>query len=178
MRQTLTAGQLRARMNEAAAKKATATLTHQLTHLYSIPPPVLEHVFYPERGFRLDLAWPEVLLGVDEQGGQRKSGKHNRPDGYARDLEKLALLQWRGWVIIWATPELITQAVAAKWIAALYLARCRSMGVPPPPRLVAAEEELRTFTLKPPECLRSKRKKRVSPAVLTRVRSMEIRRYR
>ncbi len=161
MRETLTPGQLQARLNNAAAKTATLTLAWQVKTVYGIPDPVFEHVFYPARGFRLDLAWPEVLLGVDEQGGQRGGGKHNRPDGYARDLEKLALLQWQGWAIVWATPELINHLVASKWIASLYLARCRTLAVPPPPRLVAAEDDLLRFTLQPPEPLRAKRKNRI-----------------
>lgn len=170
MREVLTPGQLKSRIHEAMANTACLTLAWQLEKVYGIPAPVREHVFYPARGFRLDLAWPEVLLGVDEQGGQRRGGKHNRADGYARDLEKLALLQWQGWAVIWATPELIKHLVASKWIAALYLVRSQRMGVPVPALLARHAGDLQAFTLQPPFCLRARRKPRLTRRADSQVR--------
>ena len=56
-----------------------------------------EHRPFPDRRFRLDLAWPNLKLYVEVDGGELMQGRHNRAAGMASDCEKMALLTLDGW---------------------------------------------------------------------------------
>jgi very-short-patch-repair endonuclease len=58
----------------------------------------LEWRFHDTRKWRFDLALPEHKIALEVEGGTWISGRHNRPVGYAKDMEKYneaALLGWR-----------------------------------------------------------------------------------
>jgi hypothetical protein len=64
--------------------------------LAGLPPPVSQHaVVLAGREFALDLAYPEVRLGIEYNGAD-----HLRPDRALRDLEREQLLVAAGWRII------------------------------------------------------------------------------
>ena len=71
------------------------------------PPAVREHRFDSKRRFRFDLAWPEQRVAVEVEGGLRRYGRHNRPEGYASDCEKYNLAQIAGWVVLRYTTEML-----------------------------------------------------------------------
>lgn len=80
---------------------------------------VREHLFAWEamgRKWRFDLAWPEHLIAVECQGGERGYGKHNRPKGYQLDCEKHRAASQLGWRVfpfagIELEPNVIHKAV-------------------------------------------------------------------
>lgn len=75
--------------------------------------PVREYQFHPERKFRFDFAWPEQKLAVEINGGIY-GGRHTRPEGYSRDLEKLNLAILSGWRVLQFTAKQINSLEAIK----------------------------------------------------------------
>ena len=77
----------------------------------------LEHRFHPERKWRFDLAWPEIMLAVEVHGG---SGRHMSFTGFRRDREKMNTAQTMGWTVlevlgpqITKCPECVVEAIVA-----------------------------------------------------------------
>lgn len=66
---------------------------------------LLEWRFHPSRRWRLDLAVPSLLVGLEVQGGVFSGGKHGRGDGQLKDHEKLNHAQLLGWIVLQATPR-------------------------------------------------------------------------
>lgn len=64
-----------------------------------------EYRFHPTRKWRLDLAWPEVRVAVEIQGGVYVRGKHVQGDGAEKDYEKLNEAQLLGWIVLQTTPR-------------------------------------------------------------------------
>lgn len=67
-----------------------------------IPDPVPEFEFHADRKWRLDFAWPDLLIGVELDGGVRyyrteKMGRHQRASGIAGDNEKRNAAVELGW---------------------------------------------------------------------------------
>ncbi len=56
-----------------------------------------EHVPIEGRKFRCDLAWPNLKICVEVDGGDRSVGRHSRAAGMASDCEKQNLLTLDGW---------------------------------------------------------------------------------
>lgn len=83
----------------------------------SMAPPVTEHRFHPKRKWRFDMAWPEIKLAVEIEGGihMAKSG-HNTPAGITRDIEKGNEAALLGWTVIRVTGEHIENGAAIDWI--------------------------------------------------------------
>lgn len=85
--------------------------------LAGLPDPVTEYRFDTKRKFRFDLCWPALLLAVEIEGQNslnRHSGKweygrgrHNRPDGYERDVEKYNTATLLGWRIVRITTKMV-----------------------------------------------------------------------
>ncbi|MBC3193325.1 DUF559 domain-containing protein [Pseudonocardia sp. C8] len=61
-------------------------------HDYGVRPPVLQH---PVGKYRIDLAYPDVLLGIEYDGDQ-----HLDPERARNDLAKQAFLTRHGWEIL------------------------------------------------------------------------------
>ena len=60
-------------------------------------PPTLEYKFHPERRWKIDVAWPDLKIAVELEGGIFTKGGHTRGRGYSRNCEKynaLAMLNW------------------------------------------------------------------------------------
>ena len=53
-----------------------------------LPDPEREYRFHPSRRWRADFAWETHRLLVECEGGLWIRGRHNRADGYERDLIK------------------------------------------------------------------------------------------
>jgi hypothetical protein len=83
---------------------------------YGVPAPVRELRAIPGRRFRFDLAWPDVMLAVEVQGGVWTRGRHTRGAGYTADCEKLCLSVVHGWRMLWVTTAQIKSGQAAQWI--------------------------------------------------------------
>ncbi len=78
-----------------------------------IPAPEREHRFSPPRRWRFDFAWPAIKLAVEVDGVTGGAGgRHQRIDGYERDLEKLNAAVLRGWRVLRFTPRKVKNGAA------------------------------------------------------------------
>ncbi len=75
--------------------------------LFSIPEPVEEFKFLPDRRFRFDYAWPKFRIAVEVEGGIwiPGGGGHNRPLHFLKDLTKYNLAALHGWTVFRFTPK-------------------------------------------------------------------------
>jgi very-short-patch-repair endonuclease len=69
--------------------------------------PVKEYRFYPERRWRIDYAWPDIKLAVELEGGVFIYGRHTRPTGFVKDMEKYNMLTQCGWRLLRYQPKKI-----------------------------------------------------------------------
>ena len=72
-----------------------------------IPPPAKEWRFHPIRRWRLDLAWPALLIGIEMHGGTWAGGRHVRGYGFRKDREKMTTAAVMGWTILEFTADQI-----------------------------------------------------------------------
>lgn len=81
-----------------------------------LPKPQTELRFHPTRKWRLDLAWPDIFVGVEIHGGIWTEGRHTRGAGFQADREKMneaALLEW---LVLEVTDKHIRSGQALEWI--------------------------------------------------------------
>ena len=70
---------------------------------------VAEYRFHPSRDWRFDFAIPSRRVAIEVEGGAFNGGRHIRPDGYLRDMEKYNEAAVSGWCVIRVLPaELLT----------------------------------------------------------------------
>jgi hypothetical protein len=67
--------------------------------------PVREYRFHPQRRWRFDFAWPSRLVALEIDGGKWTRGRHQRPQGSQKDMEKLNNAILMGWRVIRATGD-------------------------------------------------------------------------
>lgn len=67
---------------------------------HGLPEPVREYRFHPTRKWRLDFAWPAVMLAVEVEGGIYRGGGHTSTTGLKRDIEKGNALTMAGWRVL------------------------------------------------------------------------------
>jgi hypothetical protein len=80
-------------------KKARARVETQFLLRWNGPAYVTEHVFHPNRKWRLDYAWPEHRVGLEIEGGIFTRGAHVRPRGIADDIAKANAASECGWTV-------------------------------------------------------------------------------
>jgi very-short-patch-repair endonuclease len=73
----------------------------------NLPTPHREYRFHPTRKWRIDFAFPETKIAIEIEGGVYQRGRHNRPIGYIKDLEKYNALQIDGWKLLRYLPHKI-----------------------------------------------------------------------
>jgi very-short-patch-repair endonuclease len=66
-----------------------------------------EYKFCPERKWRFDYAHPFYKIAIEIEGGLWVKGRHNRPTGYIKDMEKYNAATLRGWRVFRYTPDQI-----------------------------------------------------------------------
>ena len=64
-----------------------------------------EYRFHPSREWRFDFAVPEAKVAIEVEGGVWNSGRHFRPEGFLRDMEKYNEAAACGWLLIRVTPS-------------------------------------------------------------------------
>lgn len=110
-----------------------------------LPEPQREFRFHPKRMFRFDLAYPDIKVAVEVEGGsfshpvkchkcgsmvmmRTKSGKmvkvfaggrHTRGAGYLRDIEKYNSAAILGWSVVRVTPDMVRKGVAVAVVRAI-----------------------------------------------------------
>ena len=101
----------RASTPSAALLDYAETLLIQL-QLSGLPEPQREFMFHRKRKWRFDLAWPELLIAVEVEGGIWTGGRHVRGEGYEADCEKYNEAQLAGWMVLRFTPGMIKKGKA------------------------------------------------------------------
>lgn len=81
-------------------------------HAYKLPEPEREVLFHDTRKWRLDFAWPELLLAVEVQGGLYVKGAHNRGAYIEETNDKYNEAQLAGWIVLQFGPKAIESGVA------------------------------------------------------------------
>lgn len=69
------------------------------------PNPEVEYRFHPTRRWRFDIAWPDKMLAIEIEGGAWIAGRHNRPAGYIKDMDKYNEAALLGWRVLRYTPQ-------------------------------------------------------------------------
>lgn len=67
--------------------------------------PIPEFSFHPIRRWRFDFAIPELSIAIEVEGGVWTYGRHNRAEGFLRDMEKYNAAAALGWVILRCQPN-------------------------------------------------------------------------
>ena len=68
---------------------------------------VTEYRFNPDRRWRFDFAWPELLFAVEVEGVTYEGGRHQRVEGFENDLDKYQSAMLRGWCVYRVTRKQI-----------------------------------------------------------------------
>jgi len=74
------------------------------------------HEYRKGRAWRFDLAWPEVKVAVECEGGTWAGGRHTRGAGFAEDCVKYAEAALAGWLVLRVTGEHIADGTALRWV--------------------------------------------------------------
>ena len=61
---------------------------------------VKEYTFHYTRKWRFDYAMPDLKVAIEIDGGVWDYGRHNRPQGYINDMEKLNTAASMGWLVL------------------------------------------------------------------------------
>ncbi len=73
---------------------------------------IREYRFDPLRRWRIDLAFPGLMLAVEIDGGAFTEGRHTRGVGFVKDMEKSNALTLAGWRLLRFTPEQVRKGEA------------------------------------------------------------------
>lgn len=66
---------------------------------------VKEYLFHPDRKWRFDYAIPSHKVAIEIDGAVWTMGRHNRPEGYINDMEKLNTAASMGWLVLRFTTD-------------------------------------------------------------------------
>ena len=66
--------------------------------------------------WRFDLAWPDVKLACEVDGGAFTAGRHSRGAGMRSDCEKQSTAVSMGWRVLRVLPEHVKSGRALQWI--------------------------------------------------------------
>jgi hypothetical protein len=89
------------------------TLAFQLTAA-GLPSPTREHRFAPPRKWRMDFAWPELLIALEVEGGTMTGGRHTRGGGFEADCEKYNAAALSGWLVLRVTGAMVRDGRALR----------------------------------------------------------------
>lgn len=65
-----------------------------------LPMPVEEYQFCKGRKWRFDFAYVGLKLAIEIEGGVWSNGRHRRPTGFIKDMEKYNEAALRGWKVL------------------------------------------------------------------------------
>lgn len=105
---------------KAKPKGAGSRYLDQLTfqiRAFRHPTPEREVLFHPTRKWRMDLAWPDLKVAVEYQGGIfSRQASHSSTANIMRDQEKANEAQLHGWILIYANAKTVTSGQAVDWV--------------------------------------------------------------
>lgn len=73
-----------------------------------LPKPERQFKFHPTRQWQCDFAWPESKVVVEIEGGVYTQGRHVRPSGFIKDIQKYNALMLAGYRLLRFTPDMIS----------------------------------------------------------------------
>lgn len=74
--------------------------------------PEREYRFDPERRWRIDFCFPAERLAIEIEGGVWQRGRHVRPLGFTRDIEKANALALAGYRLLRFTTQQVQSGYA------------------------------------------------------------------
>lgn len=80
----------------ASSSALEQSLLYQLISA-RFPPPVREYTFHPLRRWRFDLAWPDIFVATEVEGGTYRKSRHTSADGFYKDCQKYNTAGLMGW---------------------------------------------------------------------------------
>jgi len=92
-----------------------AGLAHQAVAA-GLPAPEREYRFHTARRWRFDLAWPDLRVAVEVDGGAFAGGRHTRGAGFREDCVKLCEAGALGWRVLRVMPEHVRDGSALAWV--------------------------------------------------------------
>lgn len=95
----------------AAEDKLLTQIRHN-----KLPEPERELKFHSTRKWRIDFAWPDLMLAVEVEGGTWTGGRHTRGAGFRKDCEKYNQATLDGWTLLRFTTGMVTDGEALKTI--------------------------------------------------------------
>lgn len=84
----------------------------ELCKAHNLPLPEKEYRFHPIRRWRVDYCFPKKKLAVEIEGGRFVYGRHNRPMGFKKDMEKYNQLAIQGYWLLRFTPQEVKNGYA------------------------------------------------------------------
>lgn len=81
--------------------------------------PETEFKFHPKRRWRFDMAYPDIKLAIEIEGGIWINGRHSRGKGFENDCIKYQEAMLLGWDIYRTTYGMITSGMAIDTIIKL-----------------------------------------------------------
>jgi very-short-patch-repair endonuclease len=100
----LSVANLRRAQQRAAAEERRRRFCLLVRH-QTLPAPVEEYRFHPERKWRFDYAWPTHRVALEVEGGVFSGGRHSRGAGFRADAEKYNQAAALGWRLLRVLPE-------------------------------------------------------------------------
>lgn len=101
-----------------------------------LPDPVFEWHYIPGRKFRMDVAWPELKIGIEVEGGLWMKAAHSTGKGIKRDMEKGNLSILAGWRVFRVEPKELCMLETVKMVKCIM--PVDSLQVSPDPHKVAS----------------------------------------
>jgi len=81
-----------------------------------LPKPVREHKFHPDRRWRFDFAWPDMMIACEIEGGTWIQGRHNRGSSIEKDYEKYNAAALLGWRVFRFSTQMVRNGTAIRVI--------------------------------------------------------------
>ena len=112
----------------ASQKRGGATHEHveamvNMLEWIGAPAPTREYVFHQVRKWRFDIAWPDLMIAVEIDGGVWTQGRHTRGAGYIADCEKFAEAAVLGWVVVRFPTDWVDDGTAITYVERLLKAK-------------------------------------------------------
>lgn len=106
-----------------AGSRAEAELALYLK-VHKVQPPHREYRFHKTRKWRFDFAWPGVRFAVEVEGITFDHGRHQRKEGFEKDLEKYEAAMLDGWTVYRCSPRMIKEGSAISAILIMLDTMC------------------------------------------------------
>ena len=91
-------------------------LLQQIHDFGGLPIPVREHRFHKTRRWRFDLAFLKEKLAVEIEGGVWVMGRHIRPAGFLKDIDKYKEAVYYGGYLVRFTPNDVKMGKALQYL--------------------------------------------------------------